>query len=310
MKAKLAVVGLGAVMSFVGFGALTGADAALVNIPAPTASGEGVGVKVGDLVSVGATGATASQSGSAASAAPIAINGKPVLAGVVNSTTSGSGNALDTGKTPLGQVVVAPWSTNVGTDQASSSSALATAAITDLADVAVAPSTAFARWTPGASNSAAVSDGAVIRLGDMTIKVLHAESNSSGKGKTYLVQIQDLVLGRTDANGCMLDIAPVAALGCLAVLGGTGSDASILQALINETNPLGKVVAASATGGAGKVTNVLSAETSRAASPSLLARTGQNILMVFALGLLLAVAGATAMFSSSPRRVVPALVRR
>jgi hypothetical protein len=178
--------------------------------------------------------------------------------------------------------------------------------------VAVAPSTSFARWTPGASNSSAVSDGAVLQLGDYTIKILHAESSSSGKGKTYLVQIQDMVLGGTDAKGCMLDIGPVATLGCLAVLGGSGADASILQALINETNPLGKVVAASANGGVGRTTGVLGTEIGRGAtaSPSLMARTGQNILMVFALGLLFAVAGATAMFHSSQKRVVPALVRR
>jgi hypothetical protein len=246
---------------------------------------------------------------------PISIAGKPVLAGVKDTTKTASGNAFDTGATQLGRVVLAPWSTNVGPNQASSSSALATAALNNVGDVAVAPSSSFATWTPGASNSSAVSDGAIVHLGSTTIKVLHSESNSSGKGRTYLVQINDTILGATDASGCMVDLGPVATLGCLKVLGGTGSSAAVVQALIGQNAPFGKIVAAAASGGVAQTasavpSSVLGTDLSRGTSKPL-ARTGMNILELVAFGMFLSVLGATAVFASERKlSLVPAKVAR
>ena len=308
---KVAVVGFAVLASTAGFGALTGADAALVTVPAPPSTGSAVAVKVGDIASVGSTGAAAGQSGSAASAAPVSVGGVPILGGTSGTTKSASGSLIDTGATKVGQVTVAPWSTNVKENEASSQTALATAKINGVGDLAITPSSSFAWWTPGQSHSAAVSDGAVLHLGDQTIKVLHAESNSNGFGKTYLVQIAGRNIGMTDANGCMLDIGSLANVGCLKALSGA-ANSSVAQALISNA-PFGKVVAAAASGGSAKVvpSNVAGASIARTANSGLLARTGAHALQLVALGLLFAVAGATAITASRKQQVsvVPAKLR-
>lgn len=315
MKAKLAFVSAVAVTSVVGFGALGTATAALVSVPAPPAVATAEAVQVGDLVAVGSTGAFAGQPGASASAAPVAVAGASVLGGTNGTNQSGAGSFFDTGATPIGRVVLAPWSTQVGADQASSSSALAAAGINGVGDVSVAPSSSLATWTPGMSNSAAVSDGAVIHLGTTTIRVLHAESDSSGFGRTYLVQINNMVIGNTDANGCLIDLGSVAAVGCLKVIGGTEATATVLQAVIGSSAPLGKVVAASATGGAGKTSSgpasVLSADTTRAGAGSLLARTGLDVIELAALAMLLLTAGAIAIHTSGHKlQLIPGNTHR
>jgi hypothetical protein len=309
MKAKAAVVGLGVLMSTAGFGAMTHAQASVVNIPAPPSAASAVAVKVGNLVSVGQTGAAATQGGSVASAAPISIAGTPVLAGTKPTTKSGSGAAFDTGNTQLGQVAVLPWATNVAPDHASGSSAVATARLNGVGDVAVAPSFSFASWSPGKSNSSAVSDGAVLHFGDYTIRVLHSESSSTGHGKTYLVQLFGNDIGTTNANGCMLDIGPLASVGCLKALNGVGSDAEVAQALIGSNAPFGKIVAAAATGGAsqaGLASAVKGAELTRAPSANLLARTGTSALLMIAIGMLLIAGGMVARFGGRDLAVLPA----
>jgi hypothetical protein len=282
------------------------AQAAVINVPAPTGSAGAVAVKVGNLVGVGQTGATSGQGGSTASAAPITIGGKPVLSGVTGTTKSGSGAAYDSGKTQLGQVTVLPWATEVGSDHASGSSAVATASLNGVGDIAVAPSYSFASWTPGKSNAAAVSDGAVLHFGKYTIKVLHSESSSSGFGKTYLVQLMGHDIALTDSKGCLLDVGPVATVGCLSAINGVGSDAEVAQALIGSNAPFGKIVAAAATGGAGaSLTSVKAAELSRAPSASLLARTGTSALLMIAVGMLLVAAGMTLRFGSRNLEALP-----
>jgi hypothetical protein len=302
MKAKAAVVGLGVLMSTAGFGAMAHAQAAVINIPAPPSAATAVAVKVGNLVGVGQTGATAGTTGSAASAAPISIAGKPILAGTAPTTKSGSGALYDSGKTQLGQVAVLPWATNVGPNQASSSAAVATASLNGVGDIAVAPSFSFADWTPGRSNSSAVSDGAVIHFGSYTIRVLHSESSASGFGKTYLVQLFGNDLGVTNAKGCLVDLGPLANVGCLQALNGVGSNASVAQALIGSNAPFGKVIAAAATGGvatAHLTSTVQGAELARAPhAGNLLARTGTSALLMIAVGMLLVAAGMTARFST------------
>jgi hypothetical protein len=288
------------------------AQAAVISIPAPPSAATAVAVKVGNLVSVGQTGAAAGKSGSVASAAPISVGGTPILAGTKPTTKTGSGAALDTGKTQLGQLAVLPWATNVAPDDASSSAAVATATLNGVGDVSVAPSFAFASWTPGKSNSSSVSDGAVIHLGDYTIRVLHSESAASGHGKTYLVQLFGKTIGDTSASGCLLDVGPLANVGCLEAINGLGSNASVAQALIGSNAPLGKVIAAAATGGSGTVkldTAVKGAELTRApAARNLLARTGTSALLMIAVGMLLIAAGMVARFGGQPE-ALPATVR-
>lgn len=297
-------------MSTAGFGAMTNANAAIVAVPAPPAVSEAVAVKVGDIASVGETGAASGQNGSVASAAPITIAGQPVLGGTKGTTASGSDSLLDTGETQLGRVAVLPWSTDVRSGQSSSSAAVATAKINNVGSVAVAPSSSFASWTPGQSNASAISDGAILQLGDYTIKVLHSQSNSSGKGRTYLVQIFGSDIGMTDANGCLLDLGPVAAVGCLNALSGVGAEAAVADVLMGKT-PFGKVVSAGASGGSGRTlnTDVLGADTSRGPVAQLLARTGQNALMIIAVGLLMIAGGMTAIYGSRKPAMVPTTPR-
>jgi len=314
MKAKAAVVGLGVLMSTAGFGAMAHAQAAIINIPAPPSAATAVAVKVGYLVSVGQTGAGSGQAGSTASAAPIAIGGKPILSGTQATPKSGSGAAFDTGKTQIGQLAVLPWATSVAPDHASSSAALASATLNGVGDVSVAPAFSFASWTPGKSNASSVSDGAVIHLGEFTIKVLHSESAASGHGKTYLVQLFGNNIGTKGANGCMLNVGPLATVGCLKALNGVGSNASVAQALIGANAPLGKVIASAATGGAGTATlsTVKGTELTRApstAAGSLLARTGTSALLMIAVGMLLIATGLVARFGGRQPAVVFATPR-
>jgi hypothetical protein len=314
MKAKVAVVGFAVIASTVGFGALGGASAVTVSLPAPPAAASGVAVKVGNLVSVGQTGAVAGQSGGAASAKPVAIAGTPILSGTKATTKSGNGAILDTGEQALGRIMVGPWSTAVAPGQASSSAALAAAKLNGVGDVAVAPSSSLATWTPSRSSSSAVSDGAVLHLGDQTIKILHSESSANGVGKTYLVQILGHSIATTDSSGCMLDLGPVATVGCLTALSGVGADASVANALIGNKIPLGKVVSAVASGGVGTAASgpasVLGTDVSRS-NNGLLARTGTNILTLFAFGLLLTVAGLVARRGSRQQlAMVPVKSRR
>jgi hypothetical protein len=179
-------------------------------------------------------------------------------------------------------------------------------------DVSVAPSYSFASWTPGKSNSSAVSDGAIVHLGDYTIKILHSESSAAGRGKTYLVQLFGKNIAETNSSGCMLDVGPLANVGCLKALNGVGSNASVAQALIGANAPLGKVIAAAATGGSGSVkldTAVKGSELGRApVAGNLLARTGTSALLMIAVGMLLIAAGMVARFGGRPE-VLPATVR-
>jgi len=311
MKAKVAVVGLGVLMSTAGFGAMAHAQAAIVNIPAPPSAASAVAVKVGNLVSVGQTGAGATQGGSTASAKPIAVAGVPILSGTKATSKTGSGAAFDTGETQIGRLAVAPWATDVKSDQASSSAALATAKLNGVGDLAVAPSFSFASWTPGKSNSSSVSDGAVLHLGDQTIKILHSESSATGYGKTYLVQLFGNNIGVTNAKGCMLDLGPLANVGCLSALNGVGSNASVAQALIGKA-PFGKVIAAAATGGSGHAvldSAVKGTELTRAPSGNLLARTGTSALLMAAIGMLLIAAGMVTRFGSREVALLPSTPR-
>ncbi|HVT76532.1 MAG TPA: hypothetical protein VHD87_05840 [Acidimicrobiales bacterium] len=309
MKARIAVIGLGVLVGTAGFG-MAHAQAAVINIPAPPAAGSAVAVKLGNVVSVGQTNVKAGQAGSTATAAPITVLGKPILSGVSGASTSGKGALLDTGKTQVGQLAVLPWQTDVSKNQASSSTAVATAALNHVGDVAVAPSFSFADWTPGVSNSAAVSDGAVIHLGKLTIKVLHSDSSASAHGKTYLVQLFGTNIGAKNNNGCILNVGPLATVGCLQALQGVGSDAAVAQALLGAGTPFGKVIAAATSGGKATAeltadtpaSSVLGADLSRSANDGLLVRTGTSALLMIALGMLLVAAGMTARFGS--RKVI------
>lgn len=312
MKAKVAVIGAAVLASTAGFGALQHAQAAQVAVPAPKGVGSAVAVQVGDLLGLGKTDANSGAKGPSASAQPISLGNSPLLAGVKDATKSASGALLDTKETPIGRVAVAPWSTDVKGNQAQSTAAVATAKLNGIGSVAVAPSSALALWSPAKSSSKAVSDGAVIKLGDFTLKILHAESSDSGRGLTYLVEIMGKQIGTTNAKGCMLDVGPLATVGCLQALNGvTGSaDANVAQALLGDKSPVGKVVAATTQGGIGTAaatpTAVLGKDVSRSATSSgVLARTGMNLLMIFAFGLLLAVAGAVAISQSRAFATLP-----
>ena len=209
-------MGFAASASTAGFGVLGPSQAAPGAAPAPKGIGGAVAVKVGDLLAVGKTDAVSGPTGQVVSAEPVSIGNAPVLAGVTNATKSATGALLDTGETAIGRVSVLPWETKVGSNQATSSAAVATAKLNGIGSVAIAPSSAYAIWSPAKSSSQAVSDGAVIKLGDLTIKVLHAESSDSGRGLTYLVEILGRrQIGTTNAKGCMLDVGPVATVGCL-----------------------------------------------------------------------------------------------
>lgn len=201
---------------------------------APPGSAEAVAVQVPGVISVSHTQATAG-SGDASSTANVLELGGAVpdsrLGGSQQGEGTNSGNILDTGATPLGQVQVAPWeaTAHTGADQRSASGKAAVARVSVIdsstAHLDVLQSQSTATHTSTKSTGSSSTDGAVLTLGDaLRIVLLHSEANSEGTGTSYLVGINGNNIGTSDqANGaCAINADPLLTLLCLTASGGNG----------------------------------------------------------------------------------------
>jgi len=194
--------------------------------PAPPGDASASAVDIDGILTVGKTTAHAGSDGASSQATALAIGGQTVSGG-----SSGSGNLIGTGTTPLGDAEVAPWSASHSGDQATgyqsaAEAALAHANIGGAAEVWLLHSKSAATWTQDKSSGDSSSDGAeVSALGMLDVKVLHSEAHSNGKGKSDLLVINGNEIGSSDqANGqCDLNAEPLLHLICLTASGGTSA---------------------------------------------------------------------------------------
>jgi hypothetical protein len=296
---------LGASLVF-GMAGTAAADLIQINIPAPVSRAEGVGLSVGGVIGVGHTQSAAAPTSGDAVANAVEIGGKPPVA-VLGSTQHGPGatnNALlDTKQTPVGRVEAAPSSAKVtetaSTRQADSNAALGRGNLLspDFASIAVLESTSSATHQGLLSSAYSTSDALVLNMGGAngtTIRLLHSESSSAGKGLTYIIAINDKpIVSVTELTSqiCSLPLPEAIRLSCVEVTGGVGAVTSkVLEATVGGANGLtAKAVTASGSGGAGSVLTlntpgapvVQAATTVRAADTGRsLPRTGVQVLFL------------------------------
>jgi hypothetical protein len=206
-------------------------------VPAPGATADAYAAQVAGVVAISHTHASASGSGTSSTADPVEIGGNPP-ASQFGGTESGPGNQsgslVDTGPSSQFRLALAPWADS---NTQNSASAISDIVLLDLGDqstaqsasVRVLQSTSNATWSPSQSSANSSSDGAIITAGGpsgLYIDVLHAETNSSGAGQSYLVSINGNEIGSSSqVNGqCTLTIPSLLSLDCLTATGGTAGN--------------------------------------------------------------------------------------
>jgi hypothetical protein len=318
----------------VGSAGVAGAELITINVPAPVSQAEGIAANVGGVVGIGHTTADATPTSGDAVANAVEIGGKAPLA-VLGSTQNGPGHTanslLDTHQTPLGRVEVAPSSATVtdngNTRQSDAAAALLRGNLFDpsFASIDVLQSQSVARHSGGVSDAFATSDALVLNFGGpdgTTLRLLHSESSSSGKGLTYIISINDHpIVSVTDVADkvCSLDLPEVLQVSCLDVTGGVGSVTSqVLDATVGGVNGLNATaIKASGSGGVGgsAVTNLpatppdVQAQSVTRGSDTArgLARTGTNATFLAAAALALMALGMVLI--GMKRTTAPAIVR-
>jgi len=228
---------------------------------APKASASAVAAKVAGVITIGETAATAGSDGGTAHAHALDVLGTTVSGGDVTNGSQ-SGSLFATPDNPIGDLELAPWSGKVGHDgggtQAQAEAALAHAGLLGVLQIWLLHSQSQATWTPDASHGHAESDGAEVNLADqLDVKVLHAETDSDGKGSSAVLVIngQGILTSDQTGNACDIPIDPIVDLLCLQATGGKGSDGSTSSTaqVVKETSgvglPAGDIVGASSSGG-------------------------------------------------------------
>jgi hypothetical protein len=230
--------------------------------PAPPAESSATALKVDGLAEAGHTHAKAGSTGGTADADALGLGGKTLVDGKTGGSQTGEGSAggalLDTDQTPLGRLAVTPWSASVAGNTAAAESAVAYANLIEpkVLEVWVLHSRSDAAWSSDESSSSSTSDGAEVNAGDgaLDIKVLHSEANSSGKGSSSILVINDNdVISSDDADGaCTIAIPDILELTCLDATGGTGTQAGADVGTVNvggEDEPQGVVSGVETNGG-------------------------------------------------------------
>ncbi|MBW3537482.1 MAG: hypothetical protein KY395_06915 [Actinobacteria bacterium] len=288
--------------------------------PAPPGSSEAVALNVLDIVEVGHTQASASQSSAEGSANALALNGEPVIEGSTGGSQQGpghnEGSLLDTGDTPAGRVMVTPWSVTVEDDGETRSSESDAALLklvlvnSGVASVNVLHTHSEASHTDERSTGKTSSDGVRANVGGeedgVTVTVLHSETSSEEEGSSsYLLGVNDTKVGTSDSGGtCVVSAPGVITLACLQAEGGEGSSsAAAAQAEVDALGgaPL-DIVAGTSEFGEGETTPIVDpAELPRsddvdvvatsASTGSGLAVTGSDVAIGFGAGFALVALG-------------------
>lgn len=213
----------------------------VVTVPAPASTADAYAAKVDGLLAISHTHATASGSGTSSTADPLELGGPTPPASQFGGTQNGPGSTssalLDTAPyAPANQfrLALTPWAVS---NTQNTASAVSDIVLLDLGDqttaqsasVRVLQSTSNAAWNPSASSANASSDGAIVKAGGpggLDIDLLHAETNSSGTGHSYLLSINGNEIGSSDqVNGqCTLTIPGLLSLDCLTATGGVANN--------------------------------------------------------------------------------------
>ena len=213
----------------------------IVTVPAPASTADAYAAKVDGLLAVSHTNATASGSGTTSTANPLELGGPNPPASQFGGTQNGAGSnsnaLLDTAPyAPANQfrLALTPWAVS---NTQNTASAVSDIVLLDLGDqttaqsasVRVLQSTSNATWNPSASSANASSDGAIVKAGGpggLDIDLLHAETNSSGTGHSYLLSINGNEIGSSNqVNGaCTLTIPGLLSLDCLTATGGVANN--------------------------------------------------------------------------------------
>ncbi len=196
--------------------------------PAPPAQSSATAAQVDGVVSIGHTSAYADGQRSNATANPLEVGGKTVIGG---SSAGGrqSGSAFDTGSSPLGRLVLAPWEASAGGGASSGDAALARAYLLNpnTAQLGLLESRSTATYGPAASHGHSSSDAASVNLGNgsLALLLLYSQADSSGRSSSYLVGINGQEIGTSgQANGrCALTLPQLLQFSCLTASGGTGA---------------------------------------------------------------------------------------
>ncbi len=183
---------------------------------APTATAKGTAVAVRPLdTGVGIATASADENGASSKAAPVRVLGRDVGATTADGN-EGRSEAAARARVPLttGDVEILPRSATADKNATESRSTahndVVTAHVPNLISMEVLSSDAEAVWTPRSSWSGSSVDGAKVALldGDLVIVLMHAEGNSDGRGRLYLVRINDATFVDSDRGNYMTLTVP------------------------------------------------------------------------------------------------------
>jgi hypothetical protein len=212
-----------------------------------------------------------------------------------------------------GSVEVMPRSTSArsGQDESRSSahSDLVTANVPNLVAMEVLSGDAEAVWTPSRSTSRSQADVAKLTLGngDVVIVLMHAEGSSDGRGRLYLIRINDAVLfDSQDERTMTLEVPDIFTI----EIGGTSARAGrftgeVVEVAWLDNTALSQFAAAvDAAGGpsvptARSASNLVAAESSNVAGDQpLLPLSGAPIALIVSVALALIALGAAMSFTA------------
>lgn len=207
--------------------------------PAPGGTAEAYALNLANILALSHTKASASGSGSSATADPLELGGSPpasVFGGTSSNGKASSGSLIDIppGGSSQFRLAIAPWTTSTTqSPSGSTASAMSDIVLLDLgtpgtaqsASLRVLQSKSDAAWTPAASSGSSSSDGAILNVGGssgLTVDLLHSESSSSGKGSSYVASINGMPIISSDQVGgqCALHIPSLLDLSCVTASGG------------------------------------------------------------------------------------------
>jgi len=302
----------------------TGSTTTTTHTDAPPASASATAAEVEGVIGIGKTSATADSGKGTASAHALELGGQTVFGGDVSGTGSKSGNALGTGDTPVGDAELFPWSGTVTSNSAGTQSqaeaALAHAGLLGVLQIWLLHSQSQASWTPDASHGHSSSDGAEVNVADqLDVKVLHAETDSDGKGSSAILVVNDTGILTSDQTGnqCVIPADPIVHLLCLQANGGKGSDGTTTETadVVTETSGIGLpgATVVGAKSGGGKVAAPATSTTAKhrkaqngplphTSGPASLPFTGSEAGLLAAYGALLTGLGAAITRAARRRR--------
>jgi len=308
------------------------APSAAADSEAPASEANALGLRIDPVIQISGTHAHADDTNASSSADVLKVLGTSPVANTGGSKggNSATGGALaDTGTTPVGRARVAPWSAAASTSpshrRAEATAALASVVLfnnsTLFIDLLRAQSAADHDSATRRSTGASSSDGAVVgALGAVTVDVLHSDASSDAGGHSWLLGINGMTFGTSDqvSSICSLNIAPLAAMACLDVVGGIGENngASLLDgSVLNMVRP-GALLLSTTTGTGSATPVVFGAHEDavgraingrsgvRGATAGRLPRTGAPTILLATIGLLLVTVGLAGLSAAKVRPTV------